>query len=80
LALRLRADFFEGLIPLGATYQQPPRPAARADVLDHAFPVQPLDNRADLFPDRAAQDCVADIKAFSGDHPARNVIGAQQLE
>src|SRR5436305_8634699 len=51
----------------------------RADVLDRAVAMQPLNGRAALIANRRAQDRVADIEAFSGNHPARNIIRAQQL-
>jgi hypothetical protein len=41
--------------------------------------VQPLDGRSDLFANRRAQDRVSAIEPLGGDHPARNVIRAQQL-
>ena len=41
--------------------------------------MQPLHGRADLIANRRALDRVADIEAFSGNHPARNIIRAQQL-
>jgi hypothetical protein len=50
-----------------------------SDILDSTAPMQPLDRRSYLFANRRAQDCVASIKTFGGDRPARDLIGAQQL-
>ena len=41
--------------------------------------MQPLDDRADLFANRRAQDRVSAIEAFGGDHSACDVIRTQQL-
>ena len=41
--------------------------------------VQPFDGRPYLFANRRAQDCVSGVERLGGDHPARNVVRAQQL-
>ena len=68
--IEIRSDFVDQL-PLAR--------APRSDVLDCAVTVQPLDGRSDLFANRRAQDRVSGIETFGGDHPARDVIRAQQL-
>src|ERR1700730_17519916 len=43
----------------------------RADVLDRAVAVQPLNDRSDLFANRRTQNPIVSIEALGGDHPAR---------
>ena len=53
--------------------------APRTDILDRAVAMQALHGRTNLFANRGAQNRVAGIEALGGDHPARNLIGAQRL-
>jgi hypothetical protein len=41
--------------------------------------MEPFHGRPDLIRDRRSQDGVSRIEAFGRDHPALNVIGAQQF-
>jgi hypothetical protein len=59
--------------------QLPLARAPSADVLCCAVAMEPLYGRSDLFANRAAQDSVSGIEALGGNHPACDVIRAQQL-